>query len=389
MSVELSLIMPCLNEAETLATCIHKAHQGAKEAGVIEYEVVVVDNGSKDGSQEIAIAEGARVVNAPIRGYGSALQAGIQAAKGKYVIMGDADDSYDWSAIAPFVERLRAGWEMVIGTRLKGDIKPGAMPFLHRWLGNPILTAIGNIMFGTRISDYHCGMRGFQRNAMLDLDLHTPGMEFATEMVVRAAMKKKSITEVPIIYYPDGRARKPHLRTWSDGWRHLSFMLVLSPNWVFLLPGFLLISAGLIGNLLLLPGPRSFGSIILDIHTLLVISVFMIIGSQIVGLWIVARMFAANNHILPAPGLIKYFSKADPLKSGVLLGVLLNVLGIILLAESVRQWSLVGFGGLEYKTTLRLVIPGLISSALGMQFFFTSFVLSLLNFSKYWGADKE
>jgi glycosyltransferase involved in cell wall biosynthesis len=374
MTLEFTLLMPCLNESETLATCIRKAHQGARAANITAYEVLIADNGSTDGSQAIATAEGARVVNVPTRGYGAALIAGINAAHGSYVIMGDADDSYDWSAITLFVEQLRAGHDLVMGTRLRGKILPGAMPWLHRWLGNPVLTFIGNLLFRARLSDYHCGLRGFQREAIQRLDLHTSGMEFATEMVIKAVLAKLRITEVPITYSPDGRSRPPHLRTWRDGWRHLSFMLVLSPSWVFMLPGLLLILFGILINLLVLPGPFPIGSIILDVHTLLVGNIGLLLGVELITFGIVARTFAVVMNLLPGIADYRWFS----LNNGLLLGAGVLILACIPLFQAVRLWGEARFGPLDYQITLRVLIPGVTLAMLGMHIIFASFVLGLI-----------
>src|SRR5882762_10355162 len=266
--LELSIVIPCLNEAETLATCIKKAQQSLREHNV-EAEIIVADNGSTDGSQEIARALGASVVDISAKGYGNALMGGIATAHGKYIIMGDADDSYDFSALGPFIEQLRAGFDLVMGNRFIGGIKPGAMPPLHRYLGNPLLTFIGRLFFRSPIRDFHCGLRGFSKEAFLKLDLQTTGMEFASEMVVKATLQHLRLTEVATTLSPDGRSRPPHLRSWRDGWRHLRFLLLYSPRWLFLYPGLAALVVGLLGTLWLLPEARTVGGITLDVHTLL------------------------------------------------------------------------------------------------------------------------
>ncbi|MCL4248406.1 MAG: glycosyltransferase family 2 protein [Anaerolineae bacterium] len=385
-SVEFTLLMPCLNEAETLERCIQKAQHGLAAAG-IEGEVLIADNGSSDGSPVIAEQAGARVVHVPQRGYGAALNAGIHEAKGRYVIMGDADDSYDWSQIAPFVEKLRAGYALVMGTRLKGKIFPGAMPALHRWLGNPVLTAIGNLLFGTRISDYHCGMRGFERSAVLDFNLQTSGMEFATELVAKASLHRVSMTEVPISYHPDGRTRRPHLRTWRDGWRHLIFMLLLSPTWVFFAPGLLLMIFGVIGNLLLLPGPLVIGGVTFDVHTLLVANMSLIIGVQVVLLGIVGHTFSTSTGILPRTRASRWFGRSELLSIGLALGVLLIFLSLLPVLHSVELWAQTDFGPIDVQVVLRWLIPGLALGALGMEIFFGSFMLGLVNFYNLWHVN--
>jgi len=373
-SLEFTFLMPCLNEEETLAICIRKAHQGAQAAGLTSYEVLIADNGSSDGSQEIAVREGARVIDVPQRGYGAALIAGIENAYGTYVIMADADDSYDWSTLQPFFEKLRGGYSLVMGTRLRGTIKPGAMPFLHRWVGNPILTFIGNLLFKANVSDYHCGLRGFDRQAIQKLNLHTKGMEFATEMVTKAALARLKITEVPIIYSPDGRSRLPHLRTWRDGWRHLSFMLVMSPTWLFLIPSVLLILLGLVTNILLLPGALQIGTVTFDIHTLLIGSMSFILGIELIMFWLVARTYAVSTGLLEPPAPLASFS----LNNSLLIGVFLTLISFIPLLHALQLWSNVEFGALNYQIALRSLIPGLTLAVTGLQIVFGSFVLALI-----------
>ncbi len=380
---ELTVLMPCLNEAETLARCIEKAQRGLRAADVCG-EVLIADNGSSDGSPEIARAAGARVIHVSARGYGAALRAGIDAADGRCVIMGDADDSYDWTQIAPFVEQLRAGAQLVMGTRLKGTILPGAMPPLHRWLGNPVLTAIGNLLFRTRISDFHCGMRAFERDAVRSLNLQTSGMEFATEMVVKASLHRLRMAEVPITYHPDGRSRKPHLRTWRDGWRHLIFMLLLSPTWIFFLPGMLLVLIGVLGNVLLLPGPLVIGGVTFDVHTLLVANMSLILGVQVVFLGIIGQVFAATSGILPETPTSRRFARGELLSLGLALGLLLSLTSLYPILRSVEFWAETRFGPLDVQIVLRWLIPGLTLGAVGMEIFFGSFMLGLVNFAGLW-----
>jgi glycosyltransferase involved in cell wall biosynthesis len=380
-AIELSIVMPCLNEAETLGICIDKA-QAALQKHDLRGEVIIADNGSTDGSIQIAESKGARVVHVPHKGYGAALTAGFKAAHGRYIIMGDSDDSYDFGEIMPFVERLRHGDAMVMGTRMRGKILSGAMPVLHRYFGNPVLTGLGNLFFHTRLSDYHCGMRGFDRQMILDLGLRTPGMEFATEMIAKAALHKSTISEVPITYHPDGRTRAPHLRTWRDGWRHLRFMLLLSPAWTFLYPGLLFVLLGIFGMVITLPGTFVIGEIGLDVHTLLVSGVAVIVGFQILTFWLAARLFAASIGLIPLPRAVFRFVKGAPLGTGLVVSVIAVGIGIIPLLLSIRDWQEVGFGALNYKVVLRQLIPGLVLIALGVQALVASFIVSLLNFAE-------
>lgn len=374
--MELSIVMPCLNEAETLATCIRKAHQGA--AG-LDYEIIVADNGSTDGSQDIAQQEGARVVHVPVRGYGAALRSGFEAAQGKYIIMGDSDDSYDFSNIMPFVEKLREGYQLVMGTRMKGDIKPGAMPVLHQYLGNPVLTFLGNLFFGCGLSDFHCGLRAFERDAMLALNLKTDGMEFASEMVIKATLANLTRTEIPITLYPDGRSRPPHLRTWRDGWRHLRFLLLYSPRWLFFYPGVAMMAIGLLVSLMLLPAPLKIGTIELDVHTLLISSTVFVAGVQLTFLAVFARLYASRAGLLPRRDWLEDLIERFSLEVGLIAGVILTVAGVLLFGVGAIIWGQNDFGELDYQETLRIVIPGTTFLLVGLQVFFHSFLISLLS----------
>jgi glycosyltransferase involved in cell wall biosynthesis len=380
MPVELTILMPCLNEAETLAGCIRNAHLGAQEAGVEEYEVLVADNGSTDGSPGIADAEGARVIHVPRRGYGAALQAGIEQARGRYVIMGDSDESYDFRQIGAFVQRLRTGDQLVMGTRLKGEIRPGAMPLLHRYLGNPVLTFLGNLLFRTGLSDFHCGLRGFDREAVTALGLRTTGMEFASEMVIRATLSGLKTSEIPIVYTPDRRSRRPHLRTWQDGWRHLRFMLLFSPRWVFIYPGVTLAVVSGLAVGILLRGPLRVGSVVFDVSSLLVASSLLIVGVQMVLFGVFARAYAARMGLLPVQAGLERFIDSFSLGAGLASGVGLSLLGVGVYAAGLLTWSRQGFGPLDYEQILRIMIPGMLLLVGGLQVFFSSFMLSLLGF---------
>lgn len=379
--MELTVVLPCLNEAETLAVCIRKAKASIAGLG-IDGEVVVADNGSTDGSQDIARAEGARVVDVPIRGYGAALTAGIADAKGEFVIMGDADDSYDLSNLGPFVEALRGGADLVMGNRFVGGIEPGAMPALHRYLGNPVLTAIGRVLFRSPVKDFHCGLRGFRRQAILDLDLRTTGMEFASEMVVKATLNKLNIVEVPTTLSPDGRSRRPHLRTWSDGWRHLRFLLLYSPRWLFLYPGMILFLVGLVLGGALLAGPIQIGEYALDVSALVYAMAAVLIGFQAILFAALSRAFVTNEGLMPpSPGMQQAF-KVLNLERGLVIGVLLLVVGIALAIYGFINWGSSDFGALDARDAVRLAVPAATLSVLGVETIMGSFFLSMLGLSR-------
>jgi hypothetical protein len=369
--------MPCLNEAETLATCIGKAQHFLREHQV-NGEVVVADNGSTDGSQEIAREAGARVVPVTTRGYGSALSAGIQTARGKYVIMGDADDSYDFGALLPFLEKLRQGHALVMGNRFRGGIESGAMPKLHRYLGNPVLTSIGRLFFKSGAGDFHCGLRAFDREAILGLDLRTTGMEFASEMVVKATLHKLSIAEVPTRLSRDGRSRPPHLRSWRDGWRHLRFLMLYSPRWLFLFPGIFLLLIG--GTLMawLIVGPHVIGGVMLDVHTLVYAALATALGYQSIIFALFTKVFAISESLLPAdPRLTRLFDYVT-LESGLVTGLLMIAAGVAISIYAVVSWRAHFFGALNPSQTLRLVIPAALLIQLGVQTALSSFFLSVL-----------
>lgn len=375
--LELTIIMPCLNEAETLASCIKKAQRWLKHTQVAG-EILIADNGSSDGSQTIAAVMGARVVHVEEKGYGSALRGGILAARGKYIIMADADDSYNFSNLSPFLEKLRAGYQLVMGNRFAGGIKPGAMPPLHKYLGNPVLTGFGRLFFRSPCGDFHCGLRGFSREAILKLDLRTSGMEFASEMVVKSTLYQLRIVEVPTTLSPDGRSRAPHLRSWRDGWRHLRFLLLYSPRWLFLYPGALLMMLGVATGLWLIPGPKTVGGITFDIHTLLYAAAAVVTGFQAVNFAVFTKIFGVTEGLLPAdPKLDKAF-KYVTLESGLIVGLTLLIAGLLLSLYSLGDWSAHSFGSLDPTKVLRLVIPAATAMMLGSEIVLSSFFLSVL-----------
>jgi glycosyltransferase involved in cell wall biosynthesis len=375
--MELTILMPSLNEVETVETCILKAKTWLAGAGV-NGEILIADNGSVDGTPQLAERAGARVISVPILGYGAALQAGLLASQGRYVIMGDADNSYDFSNLDAFLEKLRGNNDLVMGNRFRGGIAPGAMPLHHRYLGNPILTGIGRILFGTDCGDFHCGLRGFNREAILRLDLRTTGMEFASEMVVKASLNGLKITEVPIRLSKDGRSRPPHLRSWRDGWRHLRFLLMYSPRWLFFFPGLLAIFIGLIIGALVLPAPFFLEGIRFDIHSLLFASALIVIGYQAIIFSLFTKTFAIATKMLPPDPAFQAPIKYITLEVGLLFGFLLFLIGTILSVMAFFQWGRLSFGQLDPDVTMRLFIPGLTSLILGVQTIFSSFFLSIL-----------
>jgi glycosyltransferase involved in cell wall biosynthesis len=375
--VELSVVMPCLNERETVAVCVRKAMSALRDSG-IPGEVIVADNGSTDGSVEVAQAEGARVVNIEQKGYGSALKGGILAARGKYVLMADSDDSYDFSHAPRFVQQLRTGSDLVMGNRFQGGIKDHAMPFLHRYLGNPVLSGIGRLFFGSPCGDFHCGMRGFRRDSFLQMDIRSTGMEFASEMVVKATLMRMKVSEVPTTLNPDGRNRPPHLRTWRDGWRHLRFLLMYSPRWLFLYPGIVLMLVGLAGCVLLLPGRRVFHGIGLDVHTLLYAFVAILLGFQLIAFATFTKVFAITEGLLPEDPRLNRMFRWVTLETGLLVGGLLMVLGVGGSIFAVSGWAKESFGALDIERTLRIVMPSVFALTMGVQITFSSFFLSIL-----------
>ncbi len=379
--VELTVVMPCLNEALTLAACIDRAMGAFKEHG-IRGEVVVADNGSTDGSQDIARAHGARVADVPMKGYGAALLGGIAAARGKYVLMGDSDMSYDFAEAPRFLEALRGGADLVMGNRFKGGIKPGAMPPLHRYLGNPVLSFLGRLFFKSPVGDFHCGLRGFSKEAIQRLQLGCTGMEFASEMIVKATLHKLKIAEVPATLSPDGRDRPPHLRTWRDGWRHLRFLLLYSPRWLFLYPGFALMFVGAALHALLLPGPRTFGDVTLDIHTLVYAGAMVLVGFQAVTFAVFSKVYAITHGLLPPSPKQEALFETITLETGLIVGVALLLAGVAGSIVAFTTWGSQGFGPTNPQDAMRVVIPSVVLLALGSQIVFSSFLLSLLGLGK-------
>jgi glycosyltransferase involved in cell wall biosynthesis len=379
--VELSIVMPCLNEAETLETCIRKAQRALSEHH-ISGEVIVADNGSTDGSREIARRAGARVVDVERKGYGNALMGGIRQARGTFVAMGDADDSYDFTAIYPFVEKLREGYDLVMGNRFAGGIAPGAMPPLHRYLGNPVLSGIGRLFFASGCGDFHCGLRAFRRDTVAKMDLRTTGMEFASELVVKATLFNLKITEVPVTLSPDGRSRPPHLRSWRDGWRHLRFLLLYSPRWLFFYPGVLAVLIGLVAGGWLLPQARTVGSVTFDVHTLLYASAAICIGLQSMLFALFAKIFAITEHLVPADQTLDRVFRYVDLEKGLILGGVLMLCGLGASLYALSDWGARSFGPMDVSRTLRLVIPSVLALEIGCQITLASFFFSILGLAR-------
>jgi glycosyltransferase involved in cell wall biosynthesis len=368
-TIEVSIVMPCLNEAETIAICIKKA-QWFIAKHHLAGEIIIADNGSTDGSQAIATELGARVIEISYKGYGNALRGGIAAARGTYVIMGDADNSYDFTQLSPFIQELRAGYDLVMGNRFKGGIQPGAMPPLHRYLGNPVLTWIGRLFFASPCQDFHCGLRGFSKAAIESLNLRTTGMEFASEMVVKATLYHLKIAEVPTTLSPDGRSRPPHLRSWRDGWRHLRFLLLYSPRWLFLYPGLCLMLIGFLSTVWLLSGQK--------VHSLMYSSSAILIGFQIVMFAIFTKAFGMNEGLLPKDRSFQKLLRYANLELGLILGAVLILVGITGTGYVFTLWQREFFGALNPAEMMRIVIPSVTCLALGVQVIFSSFFLSVL-----------
>jgi len=380
-TLQLSVVMPCLNESRTLAACIRKA-QSAMERLSVRGEVIVADNGSTDGSQSLAEELGARVVPIKERGYGSALRGGIAAARGKFVIMGDSDDSYDFAQLGDFLAKLNEGYDLVMGNRFHGEIRPGAMPFLHRFLGNPVLSWLGRLFFGCPVGDFQCGLRGFRKDAIDRLELQTTGMEFSTEMVVKATLFNLRIIEIPTILSPDGRDRPPHLRTWRDGWRYLRFLLLYSPRWLFLYPGIALFLVGVAVSLWLLPGPRTIGAATFDYHTLLFGAMAILIGFQSINFAVFTKVFAITERLLPEDPRLNRMFRFVTLETGLVLGALLILAGAATWIFGLGYWRSHHFGPLDPDKTLRIVIPGFVSLTLGIEIVLSSFFVSVLGMAR-------
>jgi len=374
---EVSVVMPCLNEVETLANCIDLIASTVHESG-INAEIIVADNGSTDGSQAIAKSRGARVINVTRKGYGSALMGGIDAARGRYVIMGDADMSYNFGDIPKFLTKLRDGADLVMGNRFRGGIKSGAMPALHRYFGNPVLTGIGKMLFAAECGDFHCGLRGFSKAAYERMELQTTGMEFASEMVVKASLFGLKITEVPTTLSPDGRSRPPHLRSWRDGWRHLRFLLLYSPRWLFLFPGALLIVVGAITGVWLLAGARKVGDITFDIHTLIYAAMAVLLGFQAIAFATFTKVFAISEGLLPEDPRLNRFFRFITLEVGLVVGGVLMAIGLGATLYAVGVWEGRHFGPLDPSRVMRVVIPAAFLLTLGFQVILSSFFLSIL-----------
>jgi len=385
---ELTILMPCLNEANTVALCVGKARDFLLRAG-IHGEVVVADNGSTDGSQELAEAAGARVVAVAERGYGAALLGGIRAATGTYVIMGDADDSYDFERLEHFVERLRGGTRLVMGNRFTGGIAPGAMPFLHRYLGTPVISFIGRLFFKLKVGDFNCGLRGFAREDILKLNLSSPGMEFASELIVKAALAGYSIDEVPTTLKPDGRDRPPHLRSWRDGWRHLRFLLMLSPRWLFLIPGLACWTIGTLACAALAIAPIRLGNVVFDIHTMLYAGTASVLGLQMIYFAIFTRLFGTLFGPFKPHGNLERFLKVFSLERGLILALLAIGLGGALAVSSLWEWRDVGYAAADPERLMRLAIPSVILLIEGVETAIASFFIAILNLLRTNGAERR
>lgn len=378
--LELTILMPCLNEAETLEVCIKKAKKSIEDNN-INGEVLIADNGSTDGSIEIAQRNGARVVNVPQRGYGSALIEGTKQAYGKYIIMGDADDSYDFSNIMPYVEKLREGYELVMGNRLTGGIEKGAMPWSHRYIGTPVISFIGRLFYKSKVGDFNCGMRGYDKQAILNLDLKCTGMEYASEMIVQANLNNLKIAEIPTTLKKDGRSRPPHLNTFSDGWRHLKFLLMYSPKWLFLIPGLILLIVGIIGESAVLFTDLHFARVTLGVHSMLYFGAMIVVGLQIILFSLLAKTYAINSGMNPINKDDKFLNILNKLtlEKGLVLGILLIIIGFALSIYALIVWQQATWGDLNPAHVMRITIPAVYLIIIGVQMSFASFLLGILN----------
>jgi glycosyltransferase involved in cell wall biosynthesis len=374
---ELTILMPCLNEAETLELCIVKAQGYLQRAGV-DGEVLIADNGSTDGSQDIARRLGARVVDVPEKGYGAALAAGIADAKGRYVIMGDSDDSYDFASLDPFIDELRKGADLVMGNRFRGGIEKNAMPPLHRYLGNPILSTVGRMLYRTPVGDFHCGLRGFSRDSIIGLDLNTPGMEFASEMVIRATLFGLDIREVPTTLKPDGRSRPPHLRSWRDGWLHLKLLLTFAPYWLFYYPGLALFGIGSLSFTALMFGPVRIGSVSFDIATMILASALVLTGFQLVCFYALSRLFAVRFNLLPTSDRFERLRGKLSVDNACILGGVLLLVSLVAVLAGVFSWGATGFGDLDPQRIVRPAALAVVCASLGVQVITTGFLSSML-----------
>ncbi|HEU5473257.1 MAG TPA: glycosyltransferase family 2 protein [Actinophytocola sp.] len=375
---ELTIVMPCLNEAETLGTCIRKA-QGYLAASGVSGAVLIADNGSTDGSQAIARELGAQVVDVPDKGYGNALMGGIRAANSRYVIMGDADDSYDFSDLDAFVDELRRGADLVMGNRFRGGIAPGAMPALHRYFGNPLLSGVGRQFFKAPVGDFHCGLRGFRREAILGIGLHTSGMEFASEIVVKSCLSGLRIAEVPTTLAKDGRNRPPHLNSWRDGWRHLRFLLIYSPRWLFLYPGLAALASGLAATLVLLIGPVDIGVIGFDVGTMLYAAGIAVLGYQAVLFSVLVKLFGARAGLLPMSPRYRQLIERFSVERGLVFGLAIFLAGVLAALGQLLRWGDAGFGAMDTAQTIRTAIPAVLGLVLGFQTIMFSMFAGVLN----------
>jgi glycosyltransferase involved in cell wall biosynthesis len=378
--LELTILMPCLNEAETIETCVKKALKSLKENN-INGEVLVADNGSQDGSQEIAIKNGARVISVPVKGYGSALIEGTKQALGKFIIMGDSDDSYDFSNIMPFVDKLREGYDLVMGNRFKGGIEKGAMPWSHKYIGTPVISFIGRLFYKSKIGDFNCGMRGYNRQAILNLDLKCTGMEYASEMIVEANLNDLKIVEIPTTLKKDGRNRKPHLKSFSDGWRHLKFLLMYSPTWLFLIPGLIIMLIGLLGTFAFIFGNLKIASVVLGVHSRLYLGAMVVVGFQMIIFSLFAKTYAVNSGMHPKVDRMTNFLKKITLEKGLISGFVLTIIGIGLTIYAMIMWEQAEWGKLDPVDVMPITIPAVYLIIIGVQLMFSSFFLGILNIS--------